>query len=163
MMVTPQALIRKAIMGEQELNVDLRKLSISSTGAVHESRKVAGHEQFKLVPDFVVYKFWFKDRPEDNREQRMLCLLEVKHNNESILKHTAKVMAYMRQVINHPLRDDVFTGYLIVGYEYKKFVLVGQGEACVVHAYEDIQYLSQQGDTFTEELCEISSKYWSQF
>ncbi|KIJ53396.1 hypothetical protein M422DRAFT_242548 [Sphaerobolus stellatus SS14] len=142
-MLTPQAILRRA-MSDNEVAEDLANVSIGSTGAFHESRHLAGVEQFKQFPDFVIVKV--KPQPGIERDHYIA---------------DEQMERYMEQAANLPLRVEHPRGYLVMGNRVRIFWLQDDGEGVVVFKANETFKMSDAGDQFTRELCDISIRNWN--
>ena len=120
---------------------------------------VAGVEQFKQFPDFVTVKV--TPQPGIDRNHHIVCVVEVKRNDDSDAKAEEQMLAYMRQAANLPQREESLRGYLVMGDRVRTFWLQDEGEGVEVKMATQTFFMSARGDQFTRELCEISIRNWN--
>jgi hypothetical protein len=121
---------------------------------------VAGAERFKQFPDFVTVKV--TPQPGIECNHHIVCVVEVKRDNDTEAKAAEQMRNYMRQAANLPQREENLRGYLVMGNMVRIFWLQAQGEGVpVVMAAEQAFAMSAPGDRFTRELCEISIRSWN--
>jgi hypothetical protein len=120
---------------------------------------VAGIEHFKQFPDFVTVKV--TPQPGIDRNHHIVCVVEVKRNNDTEAKAEEQMEAYMEQAANLPQRDESLRGYLVMGNMVRTFWLQDDGEGVEVRMAEQAFATSAPGDQFTRELCEISIRNWN--
>lgn len=120
---------------------------------------VAGIEHFKQFPDFVTVKV--TPQPGICRDHYIICVVEVKRNDDTEAKAEEQMEAYMVQAANLPQRDQNLRGYLVMGNMVRTFWLQDNGEGVEVRMAEQVFSLSAPGDQFTRELCETSIRNWN--
>jgi hypothetical protein len=114
---------------------------------------VAGVEHFKQFPDFVTVKVI--PQPGIDHDHHIVCVVEVKWNNDTEAKAEEQMKAYMEQVASLPQREESLWGYLVMGNMVRTFWLEDDGEGVEVRMAEQAFAMSAPGDQFTHELCEI--------
>ncbi|KIJ33048.1 hypothetical protein M422DRAFT_35645 [Sphaerobolus stellatus SS14] len=157
-MLIPQAILRRA-MNDDEVRRHGPNVSIGSTGAFHESRHLGGPEALKQFPDFVIVKVTPQDGIE--RKHYIVCIIEVKRNDDTDALAVDQMTRYMEQAANLPLRVEGLCGYLIMGSGIRKFQLENFGAGVKVTWEPLVFKMTDAGDRFTRELCEISISNWN--
>ncbi|GJJ11980.1 hypothetical protein Clacol_006218 [Clathrus columnatus] len=162
-MVIPQAILRRALT-EDEIGRHHPNVSVGSTGAIHEARDIdmsGGVEHSKHYPDFVIVKV--TPRLETRRDHCIVCIVEVKRDAGSISLAIAQMDAYMKQAARLSSRVENLRGYLTLGSSVLRFWLENEeGDLVVNHTREEDMFnMSDQGDPFTRELCQIAIDSWN--
>lgn len=163
-MIIPQAIIRRAITDENEMDEDLGNLSFGSTGAYHESREMPGTEVEKAYPDFLPVKVSLVPGPI--REHRALCIVEVKGPREPILRGHRQMLSYMDTLADHPRREQNLLGFLVTGSWVRTYQLRRAADNTWVTQYNidddyDLLGPNPRGDPFTSTLCDIARRNWN--
>ena len=106
-------------------------VSIGSTGGLHESRNlhiyliyllgfysqliflIAGLEVGKLFPDFLIVKVEPQsiDKP---RQYLIVEIVEVKHDDETLISSFKQVAKYLQCAYSHPLHDPSLCAHLVM-------------------------------------------------
>ncbi|KAJ7600645.1 hypothetical protein C8J56DRAFT_1156976 [Mycena floridula] len=158
-MTIPQFILRRT-MQPHEIRVDRANVSTGSTGGLHESRNLPGAEHGTMFPDFVTVKV--TPLAGLARDHRVVCLIEVKKDGDSIYKARDQMWGYMEQIIGHPNREPNLYGFLVLGavVEVYRIQDEGFGEGDVPFYLRDIT-MFDAADEFTNGLCDIAIANWN--
>ena len=143
-------------------------VSIGSTGGLHESRNlhtyliyllgfysqliflIAGSEVRKLFLDFLIVKVepQLMDKP---RQYFIVEIIEVKHDNKTLISAFKQVAKYLQCTYLHLLHDLSLCAHLVMGENVYQ-VWMGDGEVAVDFSYPCLPPSTNSQSTFVAEL-----------
>lgn len=100
-------------------------------------------------------------QPGIDRDHYIVCVVEVKRNNDTQAIAEEQMASYLEQAANLPQREENLRGYLVMGNIVRTFWLQDDGAGVVVKMADEVFAISAPGDQFTRELCEISISNWN--
>jgi hypothetical protein len=100
-------------------------------------------------------------QPGIDRDHYIVCVVEVKRNNDTQAIAEEQMVRYLEQAANLPQREENLRGYLVMGNIVRTFWLQDEGEGVEVRMADHVFAMSAPGDQFTRELCEISIRNWN--
>jgi len=119
---------------------------------------VAGAEAEKCFPDFVTVKVI--PQPGGLRQHLVVCIVEVKRDEETASEAHTQIMTYMNRLSEHPLREENLRGFLVMGRWVTIYTLVRSGTK--VEPVRGATFdMFAHGDQFTRELAEIAVRNWN--
>lgn len=97
---------------------------------------------------------------QSNRDHWVVCLVEIKRDDDTIVKAYEQMGRYMEQLAEHPSREGNLRGYLVAGNWVTVFSLEDDGDGIQVVQEQPFDMFAP-GDRFTQELGEIAVRNWN--